>query len=932
MTLRMSTDPATPTRPPAPTVFAVVPADDADLLGPCLEAIAGQVYGPAKVFVVGGGDDVRRIAGDFEGLWRPNLRALYDALDEKVDYIWTVRQRARPEPGALAALVQDASRVDASVAGSKVVDSEDSELLVSVGYATDVFNAPYSGLQAGELDQAQFDVIRDVSAVADTSMLIRHDLYRGLGGVDPSMSPTAAAIDFCQRARLRGGRVVVVPSSVVRYQGPDPAPRWKERAGETRAMIKAYSPLTLAWAIPVAFLVGLVESVLGLFVGRFALPGLLAAGVWNVIHLPSALRARFQARRGRSAGDEELFRYQVNGSARLRLLWDDVLDRVRRRFPEGILSGFSEAVEAGQQRIRNPAFFVGLIVIAFGLVATREIWTERLPIVGFSLPPPESPVAALGAYSGGWNPAGLGSPEVLRPHVAATALVQFVTFGSGGAAVAVISVASFVGGAFGMSRLLRNWGIGSTPGYLAGLTLMAGPGLAAITGDTHWTAIPAIALLPWALAQALSERRSRWGLKRLAAITLAVGVAAAFSPATLPVALAAMLLWSVLGVGNRGRPLLRVAVATALAIPLLMPWVLYEDLPSFFSVGTPAFWSPSVWIVGFAALAAAGIVLTPDRVLGAVGVWGAVLAALGAVVARSGDLGGGREAAVVGLAAVALGLALLVGAGLEAGARRMTWDGLGATAARVALLGSLALVLSTFAVLGPGRGGLPSDALSEPYAFAETNDGTATRMLVFGPEESLPGTARSLEGLGYRLIVPPYPATWDAYLNQSRLGDEALHDLLLDLLDGRVRRAGEELAAFGVGWIVFTEPSPLEVVFEAQLDLVPLRSLDFPVFRNEVAAHTAVSGNEVPWIVAGTGFTRPDESGSTVLVASNADYRWGPGEWSQVDWRSRIRSAPDEVRFSGYTPRRMMAIASGTWLLVLFAAVWFFRPRNEVPL
>src|SRR3972149_6014690 len=101
----------------------------------------------------------------------------------------------------------------------------------SVGYATDVFNAPYSGLQQGDLDQAQFDVIRDVAAVSDASMLIRRDLFRGLGGVDPTMPPTSAAIDFCQRARLRGGRVVVVPSSVVRYEGPDPAPRWRGGAG-----------------------------------------------------------------------------------------------------------------------------------------------------------------------------------------------------------------------------------------------------------------------------------------------------------------------------------------------------------------------------------------------------------------------------------------------------------------------------------------------------------------------------------------------------------------------------------------------------------------------------------------------------------------------------------------------------------------------------
>ncbi|HEX5631076.1 MAG TPA: glycosyltransferase, partial [Acidimicrobiia bacterium] len=469
----MSVETSTP-RPNAPRVVAVISADDADLLVPCLDAVGQQVYGPARVIVVGGNDEVRRVAAAREAMWRPHVGAVYDAIGADFDYVWVLRQRTRPEPGALAALVSDGLRVDASVAGSKVVDAADPELLVSVGYATDVFDSPYTGLQAGELDQAQYDVIRDVAAVAGSSMLIRRDLFRGLGGLDPKMPPVSAAIDFCQRARLRGGRIVVVPSSVVRYQGPDPAPRWRERAGETRAMIKAYSPLTLAWALPLAFLVGLAESIIGIFIGRFALPGVIAAGLWNLFHLPSAVKARFVARRGRAVGDEELFRYQVSGATRLRALWDDVAMRIRARFPEGVLSGFADAVEAGQQRIRNPGFFVGLVVIIFSLVATREIWSERLPVVGYSLPPPDSALATLRAYAGGWNPGGLGSPEVLLPAVAGTAVVQLIALSHGGFAVALLIVAGVIGGAFGMSRLLRNWGFAPASGLLAGVVLMAG--------------------------------------------------------------------------------------------------------------------------------------------------------------------------------------------------------------------------------------------------------------------------------------------------------------------------------------------------------------------------------------------------------------------------------------------------------------------------
>lgn len=925
-------DPSTPSADSAPVVAAVVTADDATLLERCLEAIGRQVYGPAKVFVVGGDESVRRAASDADASWRPNIRGIYDTMGPDVSYIWALRQRARPEPGALKALIEDGARVDASVAGSKVVDYENPELLVSVGYATDVFNAPYSGLQEGELDQEQYDVIRDVASVAGTSMLIRRDIFRGLGGLDPRMTQTSAAIDFCQRTRLRGGRVVAIPSSVVRYEGPDPAPKWRERAGETRAMIKAYSPLTLLWAIPVAFLVGLIESVLALFVGRFPFPGLIAAGFWNIWNLPSALKARWQARRGREVGDEELFRYQINGSARLRNIYEEVGERLRARFPEGVLSGFSDAVEAGQQQVRKPAFFVGFLAILFGLLATREVWGDHLPVVGFSLPPPDSALATLGAYAGGWNPAGLGSPEVLHPSVAATALVQLLTLGRGGAAVAVIVLASFLAGIFGVARLLRTWGIGSVSGYFAGMVLMGGFALAGATGDTHWNAIPAIAAMPWAIAGALRPwTGSPLGrAARFASVVLPLGAVAAFAPVALIVPVVGLLLWGLVGVGERWGAVGRISIGALAALPLLIPWLLYTDLPGLLAEGSKAFWEPAWPLVFLVVVAVAGILASGDRVLMAVGTWGAVLAGLGGLVARSGSLGSGAAVEVAGQLAAALGTALVVGTALDANSRRRNVGGVDHVAVIVGTTSAVALVLLTMLVAGPGRAGLPADELTGDLAFAVPQDAPPTRVLMFGI--SLPGTTRELEGLPYRVIVPPYPTTWESRLNEPRLGDEALHAVLENVLDGRVRRVGALLADFGIGWVTFSEPSPLEQVFSAQLDLVPLRSLRFPVFRNEVPTALAQTPDGSGWDISGTGFTAGDGAAvPTISIASNADYRWGPGVWEQVDWRNQVTPIERSVRFHPHGPRRLMAIAAATWLLALGALWSLGRPRGSKP-
>ncbi|HUG74101.1 MAG TPA: hypothetical protein VMM81_00300 [Acidimicrobiia bacterium] len=929
----MSTDPSgPPEEPTAPTVAAVVTADDAEILEPCLAAITEQTYQPKRVFVVGGDDAARKVASESGATWRPNLRGVYDSIGQDITYVWFLRERSRPRPAALAALIHDGERVDASVAGSKVVDAEDPQRLISVGYATDVFAAPYSGLEADEVDQEQYDVIRDVAAAGGTSMLVRRDLFKGLGGVDLKMAPTSAAIDFCQRARLRGGRIVVVPSSVVEYQGPDPEPRWRERAGEIRAMLKAYGPLTLAWALPVSLMVGLVESVLRPFTGRFPLPGVVAAWGWNIIRLPSALRSRWQARRGREAGDEELFRYQTSGSVRLRSLYEDLLERIARRFPDGVLSGFSEAVVSGQQSIRHPAFFVGMFVVILTLVATRDVWTAHLPVVGFSLPPAASATATLGAYAGGWNPAGLGSPEVLRPHVGATAVVQLLLLGRGGFAVAVITVGSMLGGVFGTARMLRVWGVGSIPGYFAGLVLMAGPAIGAVVGDSHWVALPATAALPWALGGALRPWPERRLLRasRLASIALAVGVAAAFVPLALVIPLIAGAIWALTGIGERIGGLIRLALATVLAIPLLLPWVLYEDFGSLLTEGPAAFWTPGLVVVVMAALAILGALQSSDRTVVALAAWGGVLAGLGVLIARTGSVGTGREVQMAGTLLAGLGIAIVAGACFEMVRRRARPPGVSGAVAVLGSVAAVGLLLSTLLVTGPGRAGLPRDTLTGVFGFAVPSVGTPDRVLIFG--EDLPGTTRELVGLPYRVFTPPYPTSREAYLNEPRLGDEALHRLLEDLIDGRIRRVGAELAEFGVGWVAFTERYPLTQLFEAQFDMVRLTSLSRPiVLLNDVPSAPAFAAEGTTWVGDGTSYRRPDgaPTASQVIVASNADYRWGPGAWSQDGWRNSITGSLTEVGFSGYAPRRFMAIGAGVWLLALLGAVANGRRRDR---
>ncbi len=107
---------------------------------------------------------------------------ILDRLDDSIEFVWLIHGDTRPRPDALLALLREAGRHDASVAGSKVLIEGSSDRLDSVGEATDVFGEPYSGLDPEELDLEQYDVVREVAFVSPISMLVRRDLFSGLGG------------------------------------------------------------------------------------------------------------------------------------------------------------------------------------------------------------------------------------------------------------------------------------------------------------------------------------------------------------------------------------------------------------------------------------------------------------------------------------------------------------------------------------------------------------------------------------------------------------------------------------------------------------------------------------------------------------------------------------------------------------------------------
>ena len=919
-----------PTRPPTSdastvqvNIVAAISTDSGEHLGPVVDAVSRQVYEPLRVVVVGTAPAAQSGAKGHGVDWYPDLRSLLDDLDREVSHVWLLHDDAGPRPDALGALVTEALRVDASMAGSKLLDMDHPETLESVGGATDVFGIPYTGLDEGEVDQEQYDVVRDVAFTPGASVLIRRDLLRGLGGPDPLLPPFEAGIDFSQRARVAGGRVVVVPSSEVLHAPScrDSAPRWRARAGRIRSALKSYSLLTLLWLIPVGAVLDVLDAVVRLFIGpRLSLVEVLRSWWWNLIKLPSTVRARGVVARSRQLGDAELFRYQVRGSSLMKRLGDDLTEAVRGRGDEGRAAPVADIMQRGRQIWQQPGFIIGLVGVFLVLVAARAIVFGRLPATGYSLHLPESALDTLRTYAGGWNPAELGNPRPLHPSVGLSAVFQLVLLGRPALTEMVLTVGGAALAFIGTSRLLRLMGIGTGGRLISGLVAVSGPAALALSEAGFWPGIPALAALPFALSTFLIPWPQGWAkrVRRVARDSLPVFILAAFVPLALPVPLLFTILWWAFGSDSRWTAPIRAVGATAFAVPALAPWLVFIDFDFLLESGRAQFWNPPLWTVAAFGVGLVIPLLVGDRTTATVAGVGGLLAGIGAVAARTADVGGGLEPSVAGLVTAAMGLAIVAGAAVDAGRRLTSHQMWRRTLAVPGLLGGVALAGTFVFMLSDGALGLGQDEFHQPFEFttARQADHGLDRVLVVGAADDLPGDARSMGGIVYRVFQAPEPTALEAHLHPALPGDLALGTALTDLAGGESLRPGEQLAQFGIRWVVFIGPSPLEEALASKLDVKPLPLVDFDgVYENLVVSPVAMEVGGDPWTLTGEGFKGTPTAGR-VRIAVNADSGWQP-EPAASDWAVTVAAAEGRAEYSSDAEQAAYAFVAGGLLVLL---------------
>lgn len=492
------------------------------------------------------------------------------------EWLWLLAHDNAPEPDALARLlgaVEIAPSV--SVAGPKLMGWTMRDVIAEFGESMTPVGASVR-LVEDELDQAQHDIRGDVLGVAASGMLVRRSVWTALGGFDPALPSTDAALDFCVRARLAGHRVIVVPGArVASAGGPQHFGRRTLSDGRRMQIARSaqlhrrlvYAPpaaLPLHWLslIPLA----IIRSIVHLVAKRPGAVGAeLVAAFLAVFDVLPVIRARRNLRRTRRLGWKVI--------APLRLSWRRAREQRAHRQEHDDGTAHAGPVVYLEEPIGFVAggglwavLATGLVgLIAFGglLGASSVSGGGLLPLGG---------VDNLWAQVGyGWREIGVGFTGAADPFSYVLALLGSLAFWQPSVAIVALYLLALPLATLGAWFTARRFTVRRWPPALAAVLWGIAPPFLSSLGTGHLGASIAHLLLPWLVLLALAAAGS-WTAAAGAALVFAAVTASA--PVLSP-ALLVMWLALVLSRPRRASRLLGIPLpAAALFAPLAIDQIL----------------------------------------------------------------------------------------------------------------------------------------------------------------------------------------------------------------------------------------------------------------------------------------------------------------------------------------------------------------------
>jgi hypothetical protein len=419
--------------------------------------------------------------------------------------------------------------------------------------------------------------------------------------------------------------------------------------------------------------------------------------------------------------------------------------------------------------------------------------------------------------------------------------------------------------------------------------------------------------LPWAVRSVFlhpDDRAKSW-LSHIGFVVISSVLLAAISPVLSVVPLASAVLWRLIG-GSRSSLLLALASVPAAVVAV---GFIYDDRGWLLGIDRRIGLTVSEWWPILIAAAALPLALIEGRAR-RLGFFGALLALAGLLVVRIPYGGPGIEEAALVLAS--FGTAIVVSAAL---------DTLSVEPRRLlAAVTAVAILLLSVGTLLDGRLGLPGGDDNDRLSFASTlaGEGGPGRMLIVSVDPGLiPGEARPGPGFWYRALDGQGTTIDEVWLPNESEGDQLLDAAVHRIASGAELRPGLLLSQFAIDWVVIAgQESPLDLILESQLDLVPTPLAgDWRVFENPEAEPLAVSDEGNIWEREGAAFGGVAGAGR-IRIAINHSDGWGPDPGSD-GWRATVSASEGTGAFAGGGYLSLVPYASvGMLVLALISLIW----------
>lgn len=783
------------------------------------------------------------------------VNSVIDLVEGESGYFCLMHDDVVLAPDAVSRLVEEMFRTNAGVVAPKLVTWDDPSVIDSVGDEVDRIGERDSIATVGERDQEQHDAVRDVFCVSSACILVRADLFKLIGGFEPSLQIAGADLDFCWRAHIGGARVVVAPSAVVRHRSVTTErlisadERRYEMQHETERMRTVLS-LTSRGALPlitlrlVVFTIGL--AALSLVSGRPQRSWVLLRALFS---LPGSIRSVIDRRRRvarlRLVDDDEVHALQVRGSARIRSWYRRRANIGPRTETEVNIVG--DAVVTTQ---RSSAA-LWLVLVALTVVGGRSLLTDGSATIGQFVPFRDGVGSFLEGYRSGWWSAGLGSGVSVPTGTALTWVWGTLFIGKMALAHTMAIVLLPVIGYWGAWVFASVFGVRRAR-IITTLAYAAVPLPYACMSAGRWSGLVVYALLPWTMhftrvlvghravslmdpsdhhdsfEDASVDRRVR----AFSALVLVVAIAFAFEPAFVMIFMVTAGVFAVMTLvnGSPRRSLSWVGVASSGVIGALvlnLPWTgnflsrnwweQFTGAPveggrglgiaalATFDVGrTPL---GRVFLLVYVVVAASVLLVRGSRAPWAVR--GATLVVTGLLIASLDDkalVPAHLAEPAVMLVPVAFGIAICAGAlgaslGLDVRHARFGWrQPLGALATVSFILG-----LAPTALAGVnGRWSQPEVTVAQLLEQLPGPEAAgAYRTLFLGDSRLLPGAPENVGwGVSYSVVENGRPTTDNLWESTPTVATASVTQTTRGIVRGSTARAGRLLAPFAIKYIV----------------------------------------------------------------------------------------------------------------------------------